>query len=87
MNTEVFIWICTYGSCCNGDGDGSDESEIVPGIHAMPQGREDKGQRQPVLGGSVVTHPEHIDGVMFNRAFDVERRKVNTFSAQKLKQH
>lgn len=49
---------CTYCAGCDGDGDGGDEGEVIPGEDAVPQGRQDEGQRQPVPGGSVVTHPE-----------------------------
>lgn len=48
----------TDRSCGDGDGDGGDESEVVPGKDSVPQRRQDEGQRQPVPGGSVVTHPE-----------------------------
>lgn len=53
----------THSSCGDGDGDGSDEGEIVARINAVPQGRQEESQRQPVLGGSVVTHPDEKGGI------------------------
>lgn len=34
----------TYSSRCYGDGDGSEEGEIIPWINAVPQRGQDEGQ-------------------------------------------
>jgi len=47
---------CTHGPGGCGNGDGRDEGEVVAGVHAVPQRREDEGQRHAVAGSPVVAH-------------------------------
>lgn len=63
INLNFYRRTGTHCSCCHGDGDGGDEGKIVPWVNTMPQGRQDKGQCQPVLWGSVITHTEDMRGI------------------------